>query len=104
MKKDPSFSNLSITVLTISALVIGYYLFAIIFERAKIPAESVPGALFFGITLLLYLGWFVLDTYVTEEDFTWPQALGENLKSNPAFWAAYCFYLIFGFAVVQAVV
>ncbi len=104
MKKDSSISNLAVSVLTVSAVVLGYYLFSVVFERKQIPVESVPGALFFGIVLSLYLGWFVLDTFVYEKSFTWSQALTYNLRNNPAFWAAYCFYLIFGFAVLQAVI
>lgn len=102
MSKDSSTSNLVAAVLIGFTVFAGYYAFVIEFPRRQIPVESVPGAILFGFFLLLYLGWFALDTFFSEEEKSFSQALAYNAKKNPAFWTAYAYYLIFGYAVVDA--
>ena len=78
-------------------LVTGFSVYSVytIYIAKNISLESKQGALVFSFLLLLYLCWFIYDTFVSDPDVSVIDAARFNLARNPAVWSIYCYWAIF---------
>ncbi|MFO7965078.1 MAG: hypothetical protein R6U50_14235 [Desulfobacterales bacterium] len=77
-------------------LITGFSVFSayIAYIAGGIALESKEGTLLFGFLLLLYLCWFIYDSFV-DITASLKDSVTLNLTRNPAVWAMYCYWIAF---------
>jgi len=100
MEKNEGKSTAVFWALTIFCFV----LFWMTYMVKNISIESITGASVFAGILFLYFCWFVYDTLLTGQNNDMMQAIKYNFKDNGAVWAMCCYWLVFAFFVVDALV
>jgi hypothetical protein len=63
--------------------------------KNNISLESGTGTVVFGFMLLMYLFWFIYDSFVSDPAVTFKDAVKFNLTGNPAVWSMYFFWVVF---------
>lgn len=95
MKRTDTF-NYILTFIAVVVLVGSFATQLITGTQPLVYLDSLAGSFLIGIFLVLYLTWFIYDTSATTQ-ISFKEAALINLKSNPASWCIYAFWIVFIF-------